>query len=63
MLDLLLEYGFFLLKVVTVIGSIFLLIALISNANRYKKLGDKGQLVIKNLSDYSEFENFLLSHN
>ena len=54
MLDLLIEYGFFLLKVVTVIGSIFLLIALISNANRYKKLGDKGQLVIKNLSEKLE---------
>ena len=51
MIDLLLNYSFFLLKVVTVSVAIFLPILIIANISRHKKIGEKGQLVIKNLSE------------
>ena len=51
MIELLIDYSFFLLKVVTIVIVIILPLLIISSANRQKKFGEKGHLIIKNLSE------------
>ena len=51
MIELLIDYSFFLLKVVTIVIVIILPLLIISSANRHKKFGEKGHLIIKNLSE------------
>jgi len=51
MTELLIDYGFFLLKVITVVVALILPLLIISSANRQKKFSEKGHLIIKNLSD------------
>lgn len=58
MIDLLINYSFFLLKVITIVFVLFIPLLIFANANRHKKFGTKGQLVIKNLSDRLENMGF-----
>jgi len=58
MIDLLINYSFFLLKVITIVFVLFIPLLIFANANRNKKFGTKGQLVIKNLSDRLENMGF-----
>ena len=58
MIDLLINYSFFLLKVITIVFALFIPLLIFANANRNKKFGTKGQLVIKNLSDRLENMGF-----
>ena len=54
MIELLIEYCFFLLKVITITFVIVIPILMIVSSSRYKTMGDKGQLIIKNLSEKFE---------
>ena len=54
MIDLLVAYGFFLLKVITVLLVILIPILMISSSTRHKKETDKGRIIVKNLSDKLE---------
>ena len=54
MIDLLVSYGFFLLKVITVLLVILIPILMISSSTRHKKETDKGRIIVKNLSDKLE---------
>lgn len=58
MIDLLINYSFFLLKVITIVFVLFIPLLIFANANRHKKFGTKGQLVIKNLSERLENMGF-----
>ena len=51
MIELLIDYSFFLLKVVTIVIVIILPLLIISSANRHKKFGEKVYIIIKNLSE------------
>ena len=51
MIDLLLSYVFFLLKVVTVLVAILIPILVISNSKKNRIEIDKGKIVVKNLSE------------
>ena len=54
MIDLLVAYGFFLLKVITVLLVILIPILMISSSTKHKKETDKGRIIVKNLSDKLE---------
>ncbi len=54
MIDLLVSYGFFLLKVITVLLVILIPILMISSSTKHKKETDKGRIIVKNLSDKLE---------
>ena len=54
MIELLIEYCFFLLKVITITFIIVIPILMIVSSSRHKTMGDKGQLIIKNLSEKFE---------
>jgi len=54
MIDLLLSYAFFLLKVVTVLVAILIPILVIANSKKNKLDSDKGRIVVKNLSEKLE---------
>ena len=54
MVDLLIAYAFFLLKVFTVLIAVLIPILIISSSSKHKKDGDKGKILIKNLSDKLE---------
>ena len=54
MIDLLLSYVFFLLKVVTVLVAILIPILVISNSKKNRIETDKGKIVVKNLSERIE---------
>ena len=54
MIDLLLSYVFFLLKVVTVLVAILIPILVISNSKKNRIEIDKGKIVVKNLSERIE---------
>ena len=54
MIDLLIEYGFFLLKVITVLAVILIPIMVIASSTKHKKETDKGRIIVKNLSDKLE---------
>ena len=54
MIDLLIAYVFFLLKVVTVLIAVLIPILIISNSSRNKKEAEKGKIVVKNLSEKLE---------
>ena len=54
MIDLLLSYAFFLLKVVTVLVAILIPILVIANSKKNKLDVDKGRIVVKNLSEKLE---------
>ena len=53
-MDFIIQYGFFLLKVVTVVIAILLPILMIINSSKNKSSSEKGHLQIKNLSDQFE---------
>ena len=54
MMDLLVAYGFFLLKVITVLLVIIIPILMISSSTKHRKETDKGRIIVKNLSDKLE---------
>ena len=54
MIDLLVAYGFFLLKIVTVLLVILIPILMISSSTKHRKETDKGRIIVKNLSDKLE---------
>ena len=54
MIDLLVAYGFFLLKIITVLLVILIPILMISSSTKHRKETDKGRIIIKNLSDKLE---------
>ena len=54
MIDLLIAYAFFLLKVVTILIAVLIPILIIANSSRHKKEADKGRIVVKNLSQKLE---------
>lgn len=54
MIDLLVAYGFFLLKIITVLLVILIPILMISSSTKHKKETDKGRIIVKNLSDKLE---------
>ena len=54
MLDLLIAYGFFLLKIITVLAVILIPIMVIVGSTKHKKETDKGRIIVKNLSDKLE---------
>ena len=54
MIDLLIAYGFFLLKMITVLAVILIPIMVISSSNKHRKETDKGRIIVKNLSDKLE---------
>ena len=54
MIDLLVAYGFFLLKVITVLLVILIPILMISSSTKHRKETDKGRIIVKNLSDKLE---------
>lgn len=54
MIDLLVAYGFFLLKIITVLLVILIPILMISSSTRHRKETDKGRIIVKNLSDKLE---------
>ena len=54
MMDLLVAYGFFLLKVITVLLVILIPILMISSSTKHRKETDKGRIIVKNLSDKLE---------
>ena len=53
-MEFIIQYGVFLLKVVTIVIAILLPILMIINSSKGKSAGDKGHLQIKNLSDQFE---------
>tara|TARA_B100000809_G_C15079226_1_gene509020 strand:+ start:427 stop:1455 length:1029 start_codon:yes stop_codon:yes gene_type:complete len=54
-MDLIIEYGVFLLKVITIVTAIFLPILMIINSSKGKSVSEKGYLQIRNLSE--QFKN------
>ena len=54
MIDLLVAYGFFLLKIITVLLVILIHILMISSSTKHRKETDKGRIIVKNLSDKLE---------
>ena len=54
MIDLLIAYGFFLLKIITVLAVILIPIMVIVGSTKHKKETDKGRIIVKNLSDKLE---------
>ena len=54
MIDLLIAYSFFLLKVLTVLIAVLIPIIVILGSNKNKKSKDKGKIVVKNLSQQLE---------
>ncbi|HIC27558.1 MAG TPA: hypothetical protein EYO81_04760 [Gammaproteobacteria bacterium] len=54
MVDLLIAYAFFVLKIVTVLIAVLIPILIISSSSRQKKEADKGRIVVKNLSERLE---------
>ena len=54
MLDLLVAYGFFLLKIITVLLVILIPILMISSSTKHRKETEKGRIIVKNLSDKLE---------
>ena len=54
MIDLLVAYGFFLLKIITVLLVILIRILMISSSTKHRKETDKGRIIVKNLSDKLE---------
>ena len=54
MLDLLVAYGFFLLKIITVLLVILIPVLMISSSAKHRKETDKGRIIVKNLSDKLE---------
>ena len=54
MIDLLITYAFFLLKVITVLAVILIPIMVIASSNKHRKETDKGRIIVKNLSDKLE---------
>ena len=54
MIDLLVAYGFFLLKIITVALVILISIFMISSSTKVRKETDKGRIIVKNLSDKLE---------
>jgi len=54
MIDLLVAYGFFLLKIITVLFVILIPILMISSSTKHRKETDKGRIIVKNLSDKLE---------
>ena len=54
MVDLLIAYAFFLLKVFTVLIAVLIPILIISSSSKHKKDADKGKILVKNLSDKLE---------
>ena len=54
MIELLIEYGFFLLKVVTVLAVILIPLLMIVSSSRDKQDVDKGRIIVKNLSERLE---------
>ena len=54
MLDLLVAYGFFLLKIITILIVILIPILMISSSTKHRKETDKGRIIVKNLSDKLE---------
>jgi len=54
MIDLLVAYGFFLLKVITVLLVILIPILMISSSTKHRKETDKGRIIVKNLSNKLE---------
>ena len=53
-MEFIIQYGVFLLKVVTIVIAILLPVLMIINSSKGKSAGDKGHLHIKNLSDQFE---------
>ena len=53
-MEFIIQYGVFLLKVVTIVIAILLPVLMIINSSKGKSAGDKGHLQIKNLSDQFE---------
>ena len=53
-MEFIIQYGVFLLKVVTIVIAILLPVLMIINSSKGKSSGDKGHLQIKNLSDQFE---------
>ncbi len=54
MIDLLIAYGFFLLKMITVLAVILIPVMVIASSTKHKKETDKGRIIVKNLSDKLE---------
>ena len=54
-MDFIVQYGVFLLKVITIVTAILLPILMIINSSKGRSVSEKGHLQIKNLSD--QFEN------
>ena len=54
MIDLLIAYGFFLLKIITVLIVILIPILLITSSTKNRKETDKGRIIVKNLSNKLE---------
>ena len=54
MIDFLLSYAFFLLKVITVLGAVLIPIMVILSSSKDKKTREKGKIVVKNLSQQLE---------
>ena len=54
MIDLLIAYGFFLLKIITVLIVILIPILMITSSTKNRKETDKGRIIVKNLSDKLE---------
>jgi len=53
-MEFIIQYGVFLLKVVTIVIAILLPVLMIINSSKGKSAGEKGHLQIKNLSDHFE---------
>lgn len=53
-MEFIIQYGVFLLKVITIVIAILLPVLMIINSSKGKSAGDKGHLRIKNLSDQFE---------
>ena len=54
MIDLLIAYSFFLLKVLTVLIAVLIPIMVILSSNKNKKSKDRGKIIVKNLSQQLE---------
>ena len=54
MIDLLIAYSFFLLKVLTILIAVLIPIIVILSSNKNKKSRDKGKIIVKNLSQQLE---------
>ena len=54
MIDLLIAYGFFLLKIITVLIVILIPILLITSSTKNRKETDKGRIIVRNLSNKLE---------